>query len=75
VNVPHAYTRFVPAVTDRFIALSIVRHGLAIVPQPAASLPVGDTNVPYAFATTHGSVDGSPVFGRHVVSHSVPAPW
>jgi hypothetical protein len=74
MNVPHAYTRLVAAFAT-VVALAIVKQGLAIVPQPVVSAPDGDTNVPYASATTHGSPDGSSVFGRHVVSHSVPPPW
>jgi hypothetical protein len=44
-------------------------HGLAIVPHPAASLPVGDTKMPNWLPTMHGSVvfDGTSVFGSQVV--------
>ena len=67
----------VPDVSDTLIALLIVAHGLPIVPQPAASLPAGAgaTNVPYLSATTHGSVDGSSVFGAHDAMHPPPARW
>ena len=71
VNVPHAYTRLV-ADTAMLIAYAMVWHGLAFVPHVVPSVPVAETNVPRPVATTHGSVDGSSVFGVHVVAQLAP---
>jgi hypothetical protein len=52
----------------------MVAHAFAaLVPQPAASVPVAATNVPRFAATTHGSLTGSSVFGWHVELHPAPA--
>jgi hypothetical protein len=69
VNVPHAYTRFVPpAATD--MPCPIVAYGASLVPLPPESLPVGETNTPRPSATTHGSLEGSSPLLKQVAPHA-----
>src|SRR5579872_6879118 len=66
---PHAYTRLPPAFA-RSIPLPTVATGALRVPA-FMSLPMGDTNTPYASVTTHASpvTDGSSLSAKQSPPH------